>query len=568
MNCIRCFLSVVTLVAFLYTNKHRRREVLKKVLLICTTVLLFVGALWYFITQWQRFDPNDKLLALHHNIILNVTGLELVPSATTTTEKKYATDDQYTYVVKDGKEVGTFTITVRTLDNDDQFVFYHLTNTTDQPLEGTLQIGLPTKTYTFKPFKTPTQPEHDRVYGPDETSSLKGLLRADGKDVLFSQNFISHRLVEKYEDGTTSTLKDLVKEEREHTLKQRQQHAVMEIPLQTPAKNDESEGWLLIGSKSLLEDDKEFTFFDNYMADYYINAPKWLTADGAYTKLPWSIEPTTKLGYGRKLIGMQQKNIALRYETNPERLYYDLLINATNYLLDYKTDTDIWPTEYTSTWLKNDYGIKAPYLDTRHNENIALFLRMVGTFLNDKDLQESDQLYGNYLVAQQTVGNVFETKNGYYILDYYAESQTKKTHVSLNHAFGEMTFLFKLYEDTGKQAYLDTALQIKNAFEDTGLAWQNPNGDLWYQINGDGSFEGQDYDVLTLTDFINVLDYYKKLNIPYDRSLYDTLIRSKIQFLMAEEIVILRSVKEDLLRLGYTEIKDYTLTKEYEDDAS
>ena len=38
----------------------------------------------------------------------------------------------------------------------------------------------------------------------------------------------------------------------------------------------------------------------------------------------------------------------------------------------------LWETEYTSTWLKNNYGIIAPYTDTRLNENVALFLTQTG----------------------------------------------------------------------------------------------------------------------------------------------------------------------------------------------
>ena len=58
---------------------------------------------------------------------------------------------------------------------------------------------------------------------------------------------------------------------------------------------------------------------------------------------------------------------------------------------------------------------------------------------------------------QKQRGNVIETENGYYIADYYSENQMKKTHVSLNHALGEMNFLLQTYEDSQNQEYLDTA---------------------------------------------------------------------------------------------------------------
>ncbi|MBB5149215.1 hypothetical protein HNR36_001603 [Ureibacillus thermosphaericus] len=44
------------------------------------------------------------------------------------------------------------------------------------------------------------------------------------------------------------------------------------------------------------------------------------------------------------------------------------------YLKIFQGDKEgLWGTEYMSTWLKNNYGIHVPYIDTRHNENIALF---------------------------------------------------------------------------------------------------------------------------------------------------------------------------------------------------
>ena len=43
---------------------------------------------------------------------------------------------------------------------------------------------------------------------------------------------------------------------------------------------------------------------------------------------------------------------------------------------------------------------------------------------------------------------------------------------------------------------------IKKAVEDTGKDWINPeNGDLWYQIDADFTFEGNDYPTFNVGGF-------------------------------------------------------------------
>ena len=113
---------------------------------------------------------------------------------------------------------------------------------------------------------------------------------------------------------------------------------------------------------------------------------------------------------------------------------------------------------------------------------------------------------------------MIETENGYYIADYFSENQAKKTHVSLNHALGEMNFLFRAYNDRDNQVYLDTALMIKKAVEDTGKGWINPeNGDLfWYQINANFKFDGNDNPILTLVDLTKSISLFTEMEIPYD----------------------------------------------------
>lgn len=170
-------------------------------------------------------------------------------------------------------------------------------------------------------------------------------------------------------------------------------------------------------------------------------------------------------------------------------------------------------------------------------------------------------LYADFLSNQKERGNVIETENGYYIADYFSENQTRKTHVSLNHTLGEMNFLLQTYQDSGNQEYLDTALMIKKAVEDTGKDWINmENGDLWYQIDADFKFDGNDYPILTLVDLTKSISLFTEMDIPYNPVLIQ-LIESKIDFIIENKIEVKNTTIDALKQLGIAEkIYDYPIT--------
>ena len=105
----------------------------------------------------------------------------------------------------------------------------------------------------------------------------------------------------------------------------------------------------------------------------------WLTTGGQYTKIPYSIDPSTKEGYGRNPganHGISELNL---YRETKKNLYYDLVWNKIMGLYNMKRhETGVWYTEYTSTFISKPYDVYAPFVDTRHNENIAQFIEMMG----------------------------------------------------------------------------------------------------------------------------------------------------------------------------------------------
>ena len=514
----------------------------KKILLALLAILVIIGGTTFFL--------------LEKNV---VTSASLIPIAddVALTSQHYELKEIDTSVQPNQELVGTLTMTVRKVENGDRFVFSTFHSTSAESVSLPLQLEFKNQTaFELYPFSEPLiQEEHDRVFGKDYTTNVKGLYRSTGDkpyELFLSQNYISKELTHEYEDGSSSVLRELINEDQFIETTEQDGDVTFHLKLRTTGTNQISENWFLISDEPLFSDEEDIEYFKSYTNRNFIHSPKWLTATGLYTKLPWSVEPGTKVGYGRNLVSQQGKVFAERYEETPSRFYYDMLVNSVNYLMDFKGDLPLWKTEYTSTWLKGDYGIIAPYIDTRHNENIALFLSRAGKILDDQDIEDSDALYADFLSTQQEIGNTLTTPNGYYILDYYSEHQTSKTHVSLNHALGEMNFLLEMHKKNPQDKYLDTALHIKRAVEDTASQWINPdNQDLWYQINGDYSFEGQDYDTLTLKDLINSLQHFDSLDIDYDQQVFHSLIESKLVYIKSNQIELNKAVYTELLALGF-----------------
>ncbi|AOV08762.1 hypothetical protein [Sporosarcina ureilytica] len=513
--------------------------------------------------DFEKENPEGDyiVLALKDGVSLLSYGYNFQLEKQEIQEKINANDEVFEYALhRNNERIGNLEIVIREIDNEDKYVFSRFERLTEEA--ATIPIKLifhDERKYAFFQFEEEIEQEHDRVFGIDYTSNVKGLYSIGSQYNLFlSQNYISHELSTVYEDGKESVLRELVNEDKHLNITEDDGSLLFELELRTTEKDQISENWLLISNEKLFSSEKVMKEYKAETNHNFISSRKWLTSIGPYTKLPWSVEPSTKLGYGRNLVVLQGTPFVENYTLQPERFYYDMIVNSVNYLWDFKEDTSLWETEYTSTWLKNEYGIIAPYTDTRHNENIALFLSSAGDILKNEALKDSYLLYADFLSEQEDIDNILRTEKGYYILDYYSDVQTKKTHVSLNHALGEMSYLFNAYQQTNNDEYLQVALKIKQAVEDIGTMWINPtNGDLWYQINGDYTFEGKDYDTLTLSDLATGVEYYEKLQIPYS-DVHKELMSSKIDYLIENEVEMLDTLYDQLISLGFEEqLKDY-----------
>mgnify|MGYP001182013335 CR=1 FL=1 len=493
--------------------------------------------------------------------------MQLLPRNAQRSDAPGSTDYAVTYDVLQRRglfrspvDIGTVTVTERRLNNGDVFLFTRLTGTGSSPVQLRLVVELEGNRFELTDFaRRDKVHEHDPVTGVDPTTYPIGLVNTFHFDdlrwsVMVGRQYVSRELVQRYDDGRESRLRELIAERKVLGVEGDGQQVRLAIPLSAPG-GALAEHWLVAAREPLFRDRQVLDAWIDKSIEEYVTTNKWYTADGTFSKLPWSIEPFTRMGYGRHLTNTQEKRVLEQYTETRERYFYDLLINAVAVLYRQRDPaTGLWWTEYTSTWLKKRYGIVAPYLDTRHNEAVGKFLAQTGRVLDLAGLEQVDVAYGNFLVQQARKGLVIRTApDGYLIVDYVVPGQDIKTHASLNHVLGEMNYLIELYRATGKSEYLSIAYAIRRGVEALGDRWIRENGDLWYQVNPDLTFEGTDYVLVTLYDLLVAQRNWQSVE-EGPSPMFEQLIRSKVRYLQENGYSLPSDVRRQLQEQGMGDV--------------
>lgn len=501
----------------------------------------------------------------------NDAKLKEIKSETKTFVK--AKDYSTTYEVSSRllpRTYGQLTVTVRKLDNGDFFVFTKFQNDTKQSI--ILDLSFPFEQgfsdYEVTRFHSEKiVHEHDTTLGVDPTSTPHGLIELKGQkayaNLVVSKNYNSVVLTEEYNQEQKSQLRELIAEHDGTEITKKGESIVLHMPHFAEGQSL-SESWMLHSDQRLFNKKENFEEWEKHTLKEYKKINKWYTADGPYGKLPWSIEPGTKLGYGRYFSLVHDRRHVDHYEKTKERYFYDFIVNSAANLLVYESKLNKpIHTEITSTWLKDNYGIIAPYYDTRFNEYLAIHLKRISKLLNVPEYDDMSIFYAEYLVDQVEKKNFMKTDHGYIISDFYGSSQKKRTHASLNHALGEMNFLLDSYQKTKKEEFLTVAFNIKKGIEDIGVKWIKDNKDLWYQLNPDFTFHGKDYPLLTLEDLLKAQEKLEQVDLKRSPT-FDQLITSKTQYLVNDKIEITRKVITSLKEQGFGYlVKDYPHITDY-----
>ncbi|OMP65815.1 S-layer homology domain-containing protein [Domibacillus epiphyticus] len=497
---------------------------------------------------------------------MNTRGVPLSYMKQTSSKNPLSTDHHYYYHMgRASKPFGYMRVTLRKLDNGDTFVFTKFVHNGDNTYSASVSLPFEQSTsYSlakYNAFGTVKQ-TFSSTYGYDKTTHPTGILSVKRgstvtNEMMMGKNYISVNRQTTYSNGQKSVLREFIKELESYNVTTDPSKKTVTAKMNVSVRGKAiSESWALVSEKKLFESvDNRNRWFERTIKEYgFIN--NWLTADGAYTKLPWSIEPGYKMGYGRNITRLQGGVYLSAYNGNKERYYRDLVVNALADLNVFsngaiaKGQTPVFKTEYTSAGLKKSYGTTAPYIDTRLNENAALFLKNASESLSIPELATANLRYADFLVQQKTTGNIIPiTATSYLIADYYAPG-SKKTHVSLNHALGEMRFLLETYKQTGETKYLKTARELKAGIEKLYPKWVRPNGDLWYQVNGSLVFAGDDYDTLTLADLLMSQNAFAENGIPRSE-IFDKMIVSKTKYAVKNKVKISAQISLLLQEQGF-----------------
>ncbi|ADH98392.1 hypothetical protein [Salisediminibacterium selenitireducens] len=513
-----------------------RRVTFQAVLIIMTFVVLsgcgFNGS--------ALFAEEPELLGSLDDLELTVEAEGKKTLLNVTEQEIYGgTDQTYLWRLHSGEASVHLEVTVRDFSDGETMVFARMINRGNQPAKAVLHVtseeGQPDSRLLYP--DADFERDHDPTLGYDETSFPVGIWSFQAgdhvlADLMIGRNHLSKELVHLYEDGAKSVLRELTAERNPLTYSA----TGLEIELLSDGE-DLSEFWMMVSNERLFKAESHFDEWQGYSREHYKRVNKWYTRDGAYRKLPWSIQPFTEQGFGRNLGTMQEDEALRRYRETGERYFRTLVFNSLADLMAYRSAGEpVWKTEYTSTWLKDQWGTRAPFADTRHNESIGLFLLETSILFDDPDLLNESRQYGRFLLEQRVSGNVIDVGEGHtFIADYDGVFDDGVTHASLNHILSEMNYLLMSYLHGADAAFKELAMDMKEAVVYTAPDWIRDNGDLWYQINPDLTYEGNDYPQLTLSDLLTSQILLQELG--YERNdAFDELIDSKMAYLTEEGI--------------------------------
>ena len=445
-------------------------------------------------------------------------------------------------------------VTQRSINNGDYLLFTELRNESDKLVMIDIvrtQKGI--KNVELHRYdRYPIEDKYDDTFGYDPSSYPTGIVEKSFSDGHISQEMIgqayrSKQLQFTYKNDAVSKTRDLVEEtEAYSSISLNDKH--VSIYSLISFGYDIVDHWMMDSNNQLFENKHNM---DSWMAESAKNFRKrnsWYTADGPYNKMATTVEPlplSFKV-YGRSLLLVKEDRALQLYMQNQDPYFHNLIVNSFINLQNFKGSKIYWETEVTSTYLKNLYDITAPFIDTRFNEQIALFLFNSGKEFNDLNYQSPLRNYADLLISQESKGNIIPVdQDSYYIADYFPLVQKVTTHSSMNHVLGVINLLLTAYEEFGDEKYLSTATKIQTAIEKEKDLWLRPDGDIWYKVSTEKEFVGRDYSHLTLEDLINSYKLWNRIDQSH-LPVIEELIRSKTDYLSKNNLGYTTKIKNGL----------------------
>lgn len=492
------------------------------IILILISTTVFIGL---------KISKKDFKIDLNNNeISIYISGVSKIKLESKIKNNYFGQlDNIYSYSIHNSsKKLGSIEITERILDNDDYIIF--IKSIKNKEIEDNYFVNLYFKNkYDSKIIADDiTNKEFSSIVGYDKTTVPYLYFSNDNYgSIILSKIYKSNILEKKYGNEGFSTIRQLVSEENGWS-----KNSEYNYQITINNESELTETWLLFSKKQLLDTDYEI---EKYI-DMYIKSSgstPWITRIGQYDKIAYSIDPFTREGYARNPGSNFGENEHKHYKETGARIYYDLFINKLISLYNMpRNNQGVWYTEYTSTYVSKDTNIFAPFVDTRHNENISKYLYNISKELNSKQLEKDSYMFLDYLVFKVKEGKILSIdKDLFLIPDYFSDFTDNVSHASLNHQLGMANLFLQSYYTTGKKDYYDVGISIIKTIEFQGNLWIRENGDLWYRMNTNFEFDSNDYKIVTLDDLLYLQDTLEIIGEKRS-NIFDMFIASKYQYLL------------------------------------
>lgn len=433
-------------------------------------------------------------------------------------------------------------ITQRPVENGDQFIFLNLTNFTESNkiIKFSMVFNDVSNQTVYDLNKYYQEPERSDRYGNNKLTTPSRYIEMDIGSMLMSKSILYKDNNLYYASSAKSLTRKIYSELDESKVYSKGKSIHIETIIRLPA-GVKSDFFVLISEKKLFN---SFENLNHFFLDYKLSVENndirynmWVTPQGSYTKLPYSIEPFDQDAYGINLHHMSKKEMVRYFRDTKDRFYFNMIYNAVIQLFGYRPQQKgLFLTDYTSTWLKKDYDITAPYIDTRLNETVSLMINDVKNILPFPGLADYDMQYANFLVEylNRGIDLIRVSADSYYFPDYFPVDQVSKiAHSSLNHQLGILNYILNKYKITKNKDYEGVSKGLLLAIKNTQNDWIKENGDLYYKISskeGELCFSETDYIYVTLIDLLLVQESLIEIYNNKDSAI-DVLIISKLHFL-------------------------------------
>ena len=431
-------------------------------------------------------------------------------------------------------ENGQVDVTCRTLDNGD--IFIYMQAHTLKPL--TLEVALDKIQVQHFFDGMYKKPPFDNRYGENNLTGPFAYLDLKKGSAFVSKVYCYKELKVVYNGMEASRVLELVKE-----CDRMKADECGKLSYYLDAFEGHSAFYILLSSKKLFSSRENLQSYMQYFFESVENnavqCSFFMLLDGTYTKLPYSIEPFSKQGYGYSLHHSSRRDMVPFLQSTGERFFEDFISNgilqANLYCLQ---RSGVFVSAYTSKWLKDSTGITAPYVDTRLNEFYILAARELHALQLVHPYNEYMRNYLDFLCGKtEDKVLMYCSASGFFFQDYFKDYL--QSHSSLNHQLGTAILFAIAYIEFEQTKYLKVFMSMLGFLADTSQDWLNKeSGDIYYGIRKGTKgleFFGKDYVFVTLVDLLNLQDIcINWLKIGYVGEI-KLLVDAKLKYLAGTE---------------------------------